>query len=340
MRRRRRTQETEQAGGGDAFLDVVANLVGILVILVMVIGVRAQGAYVSADQPVAEVPAEQVVARERLRDESTRLETNANELQSQVDELNAIVKTRQIERQQLQVLLATARRELDERRQGLGEEEQQQVAAAAQSRELLAELEQLEAQRETLEADGARPIALEHLPTPLAKTVFGHEEHFRLKGGRLVYVPLNELTDLLKAELPNKVWRLKDVPEFTETIGPVQGFHLQYTMVRRDVTATTQAGPVVRQLAELDQFVLLPLSEEIGETIAEALADNSQFRQLLETLRPGATVVTVWTYPDSYAEFRQVKKWLFQRGFASAARPLPEDQPITGSPNGSRSAAQ
>ena len=196
MRRRRRTQETEQAGGGDAFLDVVANLVGILVILVMVIGVRAQGAYVSADQPVAEVPAEQVVARERLRNESTRLETNANELQSQVDELNAIVKTRQVERQQLQVLLATARRELDERRQGLSEEEQQQVAAAAQSRELLAELEQLEAQRETLEADGARPIALEHLPTPLAKTVFGHEEHFRLKGGRLVYVPLNELTDL------------------------------------------------------------------------------------------------------------------------------------------------
>ncbi|MCA9167948.1 MAG: hypothetical protein KDB23_09785, partial [Planctomycetales bacterium] len=284
--------------------------------------------------------AEQVVARERLRNESTRLETNANELQSQVDELNAIVKTRQVERQQLQVLLATARRELDERRQGLSEEEQQQVAAAAESRELRAELEQLEAQRETLEADGARPIALEHLPTPLAKTVFGHEEHFRLKGGRLVYVPLNELTDLLKAELPNKVWRLKDVPEFTETIGPVQGFHLQYTMIRRDVTATTQAGPVVRQLAELDQFVLLPLSEEIGETIAEALADNSQFRQLLETLRPGATVVTVWTYPDSYAEFRQVKKWLFQRGFASAARPLPEDQPITGSPNGSRSAAQ
>ncbi len=187
-----------------------------------------------------------------------------------------------------------------------------------------------------MEADGDRPIELEHLPTPLAKTVFGHEEHFRLKGGRLVYVPLNELTLMLKDELPQKVWRLKEVPQFTETIGPVQGIHSRYTMMRRDVAATTPAGTVVRQLAELDQFIV-PLSEEIGEPLNEALDDNSQFGQLLETLRP-ATVITVWTYPDSYRQFRDLKKWLYQRGFASAARPLPEDQPITGSPHGSRSA--
>ena len=67
---------------------------------------------------------------------------------------------------------------------------------------------------------------------------------------------------------------------------------------------------------------------------------GSQFRQLVETMRPGATVITVWTYPDSFGDFRELKKWLFDRGFATAARPLPEDQPISGSPTGSRSAAQ
>ena len=41
--------------GQDSFLDIVANLVGILIILVMVIGVRAKGAWVeSASHEAAE----------------------------------------------------------------------------------------------------------------------------------------------------------------------------------------------------------------------------------------------------------------------------------------------
>src|SRR5690606_31693680 len=42
--RRHRSIESE-APGQDSFLDVVANLVGILVILIMVIGVRTRGAW-------------------------------------------------------------------------------------------------------------------------------------------------------------------------------------------------------------------------------------------------------------------------------------------------------
>lgn len=126
----------------------------------------------------------------------------------------------------------------------------------------------------------------------------------------------------------------------TETLGPVQGFHLRYTVERRTVESAVQGGTVQRQLAELKQFVLVPMSDELGETVDLALQDDSQFQQLLETMRPGATVITVWTYPDSFADFRRVKRWLFDRGFSTAARPLPEDQPITGSPQGSRSAAQ
>ena len=72
----------------------------------------------------------------------------------------------------------------------------------------------------------------------------------------------------------------------------------------------------------------------------EALKEGSQFRQVLATLRPKQTVVTVWTYPDSFGDFRVLKSWLFDRGYASAARPLPFDQPISGSPEGSRSSAQ
>ena len=52
----RRRDEAIDAPGTDSFLDVVANLVGILIILVMVIGVRARDAMVEA-QAVQETPA-------------------------------------------------------------------------------------------------------------------------------------------------------------------------------------------------------------------------------------------------------------------------------------------
>jgi hypothetical protein len=136
------------------------------------------------------------------------------------------------------------------------------------------------------------------------------------------------------------VYRLKDVPQLTQTIGPVQGFHLRYTMQRRTIQANTAAGAMVREIAELKQFVLVPVSDTLGEPVDEALSEGSQFRQMLESMRPGATVVTVWTYPDSFGDYRTLKRWLFDRGYSCAARPLPADQPISGSPDGSRSAAQ
>jgi hypothetical protein len=60
----------------------------------------------------------------------------------------------------------------------------------------------------------------------------------------------------------------------------------------------------------------------------------------LSQFEPNRTTVTVWVYPDSFNEFRQLKADLFQRGYATAGRPMPEGHPIGGSPDGSRSAAE
>jgi hypothetical protein len=265
---------------------------------------------------------------------------NVHEIKRQAEQSAELVRQRQLERHQLQLLLNAARMELDERRAELNDDDQTQVQLATASRELEEELSRVERQRQLLESKSHETRELEHLPTPMAKTVFGKEEHFRLLGGRVVYVPLNELTELLKEELPREVYRLKDVPQLTQTIGPVQGFHLRYTMQRRTIQANTAAGAMVREIAELKQFVLVPVSDTLGEPVDEALSEGSQFRQMLESMRPGATVVTVWTYPDSFGDYRTLKRWLFDRGYSCAARPLPADQPISGSPDGSRSAAQ
>ncbi len=341
--RRRVRDESDQSGGQDAFLDIVANLVGILVILVMVIGVRAQDAWVGSkaaqlknDNSLTQQKARQLA---QVADRAADLELSIHELETKKQDIEASIQQKSQLRAQLQVLLESVRRQMAQREAMLGEEQQSRNRLLAMKDQLEAQIATLQHQAEALAAEQDQPIVLEHLPTPMAQTVFGREEHYQLKGKRLVYVPLNELTDQLRTEAPQKIWKLKQTPQVTERLGPIRGFHMRYTLARRTVRTVTQAGPVVRQVAELQQFTLMADRPDLGERLTEALQPNSQFRQQLESF-PRETVLTVWTYPDSFAEFRELKRWLYERGFACAARPLPADQPISGSPQGSRSAAQ
>jgi hypothetical protein len=85
---------------------------------------------------------------------------------------------------------------------------------------------------------------------------------------------------------------------------------------------------------------LEPLSEPHGQPIQNVLAQSSELDIELAGRDPGTTSITVWVYPDSFAAFRHLKEHLYAKGFATAARPLPMDRAITGSPHGTRSRAQ
>jgi hypothetical protein len=85
---------------------------------------------------------------------------------------------------------------------------------------------------------------------------------------------------------------------------------------------------------------LIPTSSRLGEPYEAALAPRSEFRQVLSRYRPGRDTITIWTYPDSFAAFRKLKEELYRLGFATAGRPLPTGTPISGSPEGSKSARQ
>jgi hypothetical protein len=78
----------------------------------------------------------------------------------------------------------------------------------------------------------------------------------------------------------------------------------------------------------------------MGETIDEAMDPQSNLRAVLARHKSRDTTITLWTYPDSFGEFRRLKKELYLLGFPIAGRPLPADAPIGGSPRGSKSAAQ
>ncbi len=201
-------------------------------------------------------------------------------------------------------------------------------------------LDDLTRRRQTVENYRAQPVVIRHLPTPLAKTVFGKEEHFRLLGGRIVYVPMNELVAKLRAEWRQKIWKLKNAPSITETIGPVRGFRMRYTLRHAQHVTQTSAGMVRQSVIELDGFELVQAAGDLGEPIDEALAPGSAFRSILAGSDPQQTTVTIWTYPDSFDAFRRVKQDLYKLGFLTAGRPMPDGMPIGGSPQGSKSSAE
>ncbi len=338
---RRATGGEITALGYDSFLDVVTNMVGILIIFIVVIGVRAGDAWTkSARESKHAGPSVAHADVQTRKAQAATLALNVDEVGRQIASLDEQIGRERQRRNELEELTSQKGKKIDEFRTHLESDKRHQVQL---SRSVAAARIQLDdVYRRQREADQitAEPVVIEHYPTPLAKTVFGEEEHFRLLAGRLVHVPLNELTEQLQREARLKIWKLTNAPSITETIGPTGGFRLKYALQRRRFATGTPSGPVVGSVVELDRFVLIPVSENLGEPLEVALTNGSAFHKRLAQLDASATTITVWTYPDSYPEFRQLKQFLHQRGFQTAARPMPHGHPIGGSPRGSKSAAQ
>jgi hypothetical protein len=338
--RRTAPTDTDDSPGHDSFLDIVTNIVGILIILVMVVGVQAKDAWIeAADETVSDVLEDEIDV-ETPRAAAASVEAEIHAIMEKTNRVTAEAKAHFVRREQLQLLVTAAQQDLERRRGELDDAARQEFDATRQLDAAREEAEQLRRQRHAVEQSQGHDEVIEHLPTPLAKTVFGREQHFRLQRGRLTYVPINELVDHLTGEWQEKVWRLEDAPQVTETIGPVNGFRMKYTLERKQIQIRTSAGVAVRDVAGLSRFILVPVSDGLGEPIGEALRPNSDFHRRLDTYDPQSTTITIWCYPDTFAAFGEVKRVLYERGFRTAGRPLPAGHPIGGSPDGSRSVSE
>lgn len=346
MRRSNRNREEEP--NHDSFLDIVANLVGILIILVMVVGVRAKEAIVDAAVSAAEIVEPSSTnglqnRREALAEaeaDAAHIEEDVHSIENRLDESSAMLDARREQREMLLTAVAAVELELEARRSATTDGEQADVGLLSQLATNRSLLEQLRIDRNVVQSSVHSPTIIKHLPTPLARTVFGSEEHFRLLGGRLVYIPMNELVEMLKADAPTNVSRLRDVSHLTETIGPIGDFRLRYTLLRQQEVVNGPTGPVQREMVGLLGFELVANHDRLGEPLDMALTTGSDFEKRLSLWDPDLVTITVWTYPDSFGEFRRLKGELAQRGFLTAARALPEGEPISGSPQGSRSSGQ
>lgn len=313
--------------GTDSFLDVVANMVGIVIILVMVVGMRVR--HPKDDSvTVPEVDLDKPAAM------AARLEGDVLRLANETEHLTAEMAMRFAERSRLAVIASAREQALAEAKSKLDSRSQEDLELNRTLAGLQANVDHLARQLEQAEQATKAPAkTIETYPTPLSKTVNGHEIHVQLRGGRVTHIPVERLVEEVKADFQTKASKLTSADSYVGSVGPRGGFAMRYTIER---VGSTGQGTLVG----VTQWQLLPSTPRLGETLDEALEPQSEFRLGLAGESPRSTTITLWVYPDSFEVYRALRKELYRAGYATAGRPLPEGVLIGASPMGSKSSAQ
>jgi hypothetical protein len=348
----RRSRNGGPALGQDAFLDVVANLVAILIILVVVLGAHSQEIVeaVKQEQEATAPASAMMIDEEKLQQKLSSLQTEiqrataafeeSQRLEATIKQSDRMLQAMDRERGKMIDLLEVVKAAWAEKQKDLDQTVVQQAQALTQQAAAQTELKQLEATRTRLEKTPEPVVAVAHLPTPMAKTVFGEELHFRLKNGRLSVVPIDRLVQEIKLDFQRSaVGSREGIME--SAVGPIQGYVAKYEMnkSREMVSKGGQVSTATR--IELVGMTIEPLQEPHGQPIESVIAGGgSQLDIELAGRNPDRTTITVWVYPDSFGDYRRLKEHLYARGYATAARPLPAGRAISGGPQGSRSQAQ
>ena len=376
----RRRPKGELQFGSDSFLDVVANIVGILIILIVIAGLRV------SQTPVM-IHRQKVVPEETPSTPSVPMPLVAAVLPPPAviaDPVPAFAPTPTVEppplpelvppgelvdlTKQLEAQIAVSSEEEEELAAKLRKWSQRQAelierqkaiqgAVALSAEELEKNRKQaakdeadLELARETLvrlakqlEELQLKPInvqTLEHRITPVSRVVNGKEKHYRLQGNRVAEVPVDELVNRLKEQIERRKDWLVKTRQHQGQIGPLRGFTMQY-LVRVD----SLSGLEEMRVGHGGYRISLSGWEIRPEMDMRGESEAVALRkgsQFYQSILGAApdTTLTFWVYPDSFEIYRKLQKFTHDHGFSVAGRPLPEGVHISGSPNGSKSASQ
>ncbi len=353
MFRRRPRRARDIPFGLDSFLDLVANVVGIIVRLILVawVGARSYKALVDVPVPPPDLPLstpEELTAplkhelakhridlqqtQERLLEQLRRVK----ELRADNDEAGrqvAALSVRRAELEQEQSALEVALR-------GRG----QSVATVALS------LEELRQRRQRLDEEVR---ALEKLPparkvlryrTPVSRPVRSDELHFECREGRVTFIDVASFVAEMRDALPDHAEELRSRWQVEGVTRPVGPFRVRYRVERQRGLLDSLGGSVPDADSSfrcgLSAWVVEPLEPRRGESVERAMAAGSAFRQIADRLDPEFAVVTFWVYEDSFPLFRTLRDYLYERGVEVAGRPLPMGHPIASSRRGTASRGQ
>jgi hypothetical protein len=333
--------EADQMPGQDSFLDVITNIVGILILLVLVVGLRTS-------QSVHESSADSAAAIARANDELEKNVTVAasaeRELGAMVERVGSIrqeVAMRTQERTWLQTAVLEAEQTIAARRASLSTNDQRNFDTRRKIAEAQAKLDELTREQIALLSREAPTEELACQPTPIAKAVVGKEVHIMLANDHVAIVPFEELMQAAKDDAIANIWRVREQDEMDRVVGPINGFRMKYWVIKDQVVRRTEAGAMIAgSIPVFSHCWLKPLVTPAGEPAVDAMQPNSELHQYLRTQRPDSTTVTIWTYPGNFERLRELKRGIREAGFAIAVRPLPPGMPIGASRDGTKSVTE
>lgn len=333
----------------DAFLDIVANLVGILIILVVIVGAQS-GAIMAEVKQQQEQPSDPSMraAEEGDLEALATAAARAASAQSDSMRLERTIKVmdvkvdRQSERRTiLLTLLNEAEAAWEDEQTKLDEAIRDASLRNAEAAQLKSEITEIVGKRKRLEDIKPSVIAISHLPTPMAKTVFGKEVYFRLKNNRLSVIPFEALADEIGRNFRRTSGSLREGVT-DAAVGPIRGYVARYVLNRSNQLVS--AGGRITRMSRARVVVASfePLREPHGTPIEAVLANDDWLDVELSGYAAATTTVTVAVYPDSYASFRKLREKIYAKGYATAARPIIKGSPIyvNFSGGGTRSLAQ
>ena len=350
--------EDDALPGQDSFIDVVCNMVGILIVLVMIVGVRATGANTPtpASAPVSATaapaaakivmaPADAELLR-KLQDTKARAdhaELEIADAAGQMLDLEAQSILVEARREQLTLVKAAVEQDIAERRAKLSDEGQKKFDVQREIAESEIKLHQLTQEQVSLVSTSTEVEKVVCVPTPIAKEVTGEEIHVRLKHGLLAVLPTDELLAEVERRGVDYIRNsLNHRNQAEEVYGPIDSFRMRFFVARRQAESLPGAPRTMGQEPAriFLRFTFEAVAEQIGQPIEQAMLPDSKFMRKLGSKRTANPAVIAWVYADSYAELRTLKREIWKAGLPLGVRPVVNDQPIIFVTGGSRIVAQ
>ena len=352
MYRRRRPQREKIFFSFDSFIDVVANVIGIIIRLILVswVGARSYTAAMqfTEEEPEASAPAAIAALPPPKRSDDPlankldvakqELDETRNQLLGKLQNLQAAKEKTQLTREQLDKL-AKKNAQLENQQRVLEKELEakgQKVQLASLSLEGLRRRgREVAEQVKNLQNVPAATKQLKY-HTPVSRAVAGNEVFFECRGGRVAFIDMpafmHEIQDNMES-IPDLLRKQIKVRRVTE---PVGAFRLQYFFEREQGLLESPSN----FRYAMTGWVVEPIHFNRGETLPAALAPQSDFHRVADAIDPNQAVVTFWVYPDSFEIFRALRDYLYERDVEVAGRPLPMENPIAASRNGIKSRGQ
>lgn len=306
---------------GDSFLDVIANLVGILVLLVVVVGVRSAKSAYEAAAP------EEVVDLEALRSEAADKEAavlaavrDTRLAAQRISQVTQDTVLREITRQQYADEVAQLRQDIEDQRAKLDPDRRRSAEVQIELAKVEQRLDDLTAKQVALIGQIAQ---MEETPTKqveIAGSSIAANRKYEpyivfLKGGRVASLPGDELVQQVnqaRRSLPPPNL-LKRGQEFRRNVGPVEGFTLE--IVFQHMSVQRRGGATVA--TRLKQCLLNMNGDLVRwEEIDEAIDPGSALMTRLAGIDAENTAVILQTAPDSYEEYQTLKTHLSKLGYS------------------------